>query len=177
MSSYDSRVFRRDSLSVVLWKIKTISEDVRKTIAKSRLYEWSMTRFFGRDAVVSRYYLYNCKTCMVKNSVYLFRIHFAGKFRIGARLLPPPRQMLFLFRFYFILSHSLASSSLLSFSLSRGFSSPYFRFLSLSSVVTPCRQHLRRSSLFPLGCFEPFVMILRIHGGRDVSTRNNPSLT
>lgn len=98
---------------------KTISEDVRKTIAKSRLYEWSMTRSFGRDAVVfSRCYLYNCKTRMVKNSVYLFRIHFAGKFRIGARLLPPSRQMLFLFRFYFILSHSLASSSLLSFSLS-----------------------------------------------------------
>lgn len=140
----------------------------------------AMTRSFGRDAVVfSRCYLYNCKTRMVKNSVYLFRIYFAGKFRIGARLLPPLRQMLFLFRFYFILSHSLASSSLLSFSfsLSRGFSSPYFRFLSLSSVVTPCRQHLRRSSLFPLGCFEPFVMILRIHGGRDVSTRNNPSLT
>lgn len=144
----------------------------REAIAKLRLS--TLTRSFGRDAVAfsPRRYLYNCKTRAGKNGVYLFRIHFArGAVRIQEVLdfSPAPAECYFSFVPYFLLPGDLRVLFARSVSFPRGFSPVVFPFfIPPVAVVAPRRQHLRRSSLFPLGCSEPFVMILRIHGGRDV---------
>lgn len=144
-----------------------------------RVHESSMTR--SRHHVIAflpRCYLYNCKTRVSIKIVciYLGYVSPVVSYRCSAS----PEYYFSFACFLFPSSRSPYrpfSLLLVDLSLQHDFSLPYFRSLSNSVVVTPCRQHLQRSSLFPLGCSEPFVMILGIRRGVGVATRNNPSLT
>lgn len=88
--------------------------------------------------------------------------------RVSYRCSTCPKRYFF---FASIFSHSwlscvsLASSSISSHVVSACRISVLY---STRWLLLQCRQHLQRSSLFLLGCSEPFVMILRIHGSKGM---------
>lgn len=88
--------------------------------------------------------------------------------RVPYRCSTFPKRYFFFVSIFFTHAFIRLSLSLLRSLFPRSFSLRYFRSLFHSLVVAPCRQHLQRSSLFPLGCSEPFVMILRIHGSKGM---------